>query len=234
MTVRAAIEKIVKEALSLGRKTLVEPEAKAILSLASIPVPRHRVVRDMTGAIEAASSIGYPVALKLVSPDILHKSDIGGVALGIADAGALEASWSRMILGAADEAPSSVIEGFLIEEMAGKGAEVIVGGIRDAQFGPAVMFGLGGVAVEILKDVSFRLAPVTRDEALEMIAEVRSFPLLKGFRGESPRDLDAIADVIMKVGRIMDETGSIKELEINPLVVYERGALAVDARAVLG
>lgn len=234
MDERAAIEKIVKEALSLGRNALVEPEAKAVIGLASIPVPRHRVVRDMTGALEAASSIGYPVALKLVSPDILHKSDIGGVALDIKDEVELEMNWSRMILGAAQEAPASVIEGFIVEEMAGKGTEVIVGGIRDAQFGPAVMFGLGGVAVELLKDVSFRLAPVSRDEALEMISEVRSFPLLTGFRGESHKDLDAIADVIMKVGSIMDGVNAIKELEINPLVVYERGALAVDARAVLG
>lgn len=234
MAEKAAIEKIVKETLSLGRKTLIEPEAKAVISLASIPVPRHKVVKDMAGAVEAASEIGYPVALKLISPDILHKSDIGGVALGIRDAGELEMNWSRIILGAADEAPASVIEGFLIEEMAGQGTEVIVGGIRDAQFGPAVMFGLGGVAVELLKDVSFRLAPVSREEAFEMISEVKSYPLLTGFRGGSHKDLDAIADVIMKIGRIMEGVSAIKELEINPLVVYERGALAVDARAVLG
>lgn len=234
MAEKAAIEKIVKEAMSLGRKALVEPEAKAVINLASIPVPRHRAVKDMAGAFEAASDIGYPVALKLVSPDMLHKSDIGGVALGIKDSKELEASWSRMVLGAAREAPAAVIEGFIVEEMAGRGTEVIVGGIRDAQFGPAVMFGLGGVAVELLKDVSFRLAPVSKEEALGMISEVKSFPLLTGFRGGKPRDLDAVAETIIKVGRIMDEVSAIKELEINPLVVYERGALAVDARAVLG
>ncbi|HBG46994.1 MAG TPA: acetyl-CoA synthetase [Deltaproteobacteria bacterium] len=230
---RMAIEKIITEALSLGRKALVEPEAKTIISLASIAVPRHKVVKDVSEALEAARELGFPVVLKIISPDILHKSDVGGVTLDIKNASELQQGWSRMLLGLADEAPVSSIEGFLVEEMVGKGAEVIVGGIRDEQFGPAVMFGLGGVAVELLKDVSFRLAPVTREEAFSMIGEVKSFPLLAGYRGGSYKDLDAIADVIIKVGRIMGEVNGIKELEINPLVVYERGAVAVDARAVL-
>ena len=230
---RMAIEKIITEALSLGRKALVEPEAKTIISLASIAVPRHKVVKDVSEALEAARELGFPVVLKIISPDILHKSDVGGVTLDIKNASELQQGWSRMLLGLADEAPVSSIEGFLVEEMVGKGAEVIVGGIRDEQFGPAVMFGLGGVAVELLKDVSFRLAPVTREEAFSMIGEVKSFPLLAGYRGGSYKDLDAIADVIIKVGRIMGEVNGIKELEINPLVVYERGAVAVDAGAVL-
>lgn len=230
---RSAIERIVKEALSLGRKTLIEPEAKAVLSLASIPVVRHRMVKNVYEAVEAAGEIGFPVALKLVSPDILHKSDVGGVALDIRDAKGIEDNWSRMVLGIAEESPAAMVEGFLVEEMAEKGAEVIVGGIRDAQFGPAVMFGLGGVAVELLKDVSFRLAPLSREEAFSMICEVRSFPLLAGYRGGSYKDLDAIADALIKVGRIMGEVSAIKELEINPLVVRQRGAVALDARAVL-
>jgi len=228
-----AIEKIVKEALSLGRKNLLEPEAKAIIGHASIPVASHRVVKDVVGAIEAAKEINYPVALKVVSPDILHKSDAGGVSLNIKDASELETRWTQMILELADEMPLSAIEGFLVEEMAPPGTEVIIGGIRDAQFGPAVMFGLGGVAVELLKDVSFRLAPVTKEEAFAMMAEVKSFPLLTGYRGSTYKDLDAIANAIMKVGEILTEVSSIKELEINPLVVYERGAVAVDARAII-
>ena len=228
-----AIEKIVKEALSLGRNNLLEPEAKAIIGHASIPVASHRVVKDVVGAIEAAKEINYPVALKVVSPDILHKSDAGGVSLNIKDASELETRWTQMILELADEMPLSAIEGFLVEEMAPPGTEVIIGGIRDAQFGPAVMFGLGGVAVELLKDVSFRLAPVTKEEAFAMMAEVKSFPLLTGYRGSTYKDLDAIANAIMKVGEILTEVSSIKELEINPLVVYERGAVAVDARAII-
>ena len=228
-----AIEKIVKEALSLGRNNLLEPEAKAIIGHASIPVASHRVVKDVVGAIEAAKEINYPVALKVVSPDILHKSDAGGVSLNIKDASELETRWTQMILELADEMPLSAIEGFLVEEMAPPGTEVIIGGIRDAQFGPAVMFGLGGVAVELLKDVSFRLAPVTKEEAFAMMAEVKSFPLLTGYRGSTYKDLDAIANAIMKVGEILTEVSSIKELEINPLVVYERGAVAGDARAII-
>ena len=228
-----AIEKIVKEALSLGRNNLLEPEAKAIIGHASIPVASHRVVKDVVGAIEAAKEINYPVALKVVSPDILHKSDAGGVSLNIKDASELETRWTQMILELADEMPLSAIEGFLVEEMAPPGTEVIIGGIRDAQFGPAVMFGLGGGAVELLKDVSFRLAPVTKEEAFAMMAEVKSFPLLTGYRGSTYKDLDAIANAIMKVGEILTEVSSIKELEINPLVVYERGAVAVDARAII-
>ncbi|MBI5492696.1 MAG: acetate--CoA ligase family protein [Deltaproteobacteria bacterium] len=228
------IERLVKEAVSLGKKTLVEPEAKEVLRLASIPVPRFQVVKDVTAAVEAAGRIGYPLVLKLVSPDITHKSDVGGVAVGIKDAKELELTWSQMILNVADENPVAMIEGFLIEEMAPKGVEVIVGAIKDEQFGPVAMFGVGGVAVELMKDVSFRLAPLDKKEAFEMMAEVKGFPLLTGFRGGSFKDLDAIADVIIKLAGVISSTDGLKEIEINPLIVYDEGAIAVDARAVIG
>lgn len=230
---KRAMERIITEALSVERKALVEPEAKEILRLASIVVPRYKVVKDVSGAIEAADEIGYPVVLKLVSPDVLHKSDFGGVALDIKDPEGIEDKWSQMILQIADENPVALIEGFLIEEMLPRGAEVIVGAIRDEQFGPVVMFGIGGVAVELMKDVSFRLAPVTREEAFEMISEVKGFPLLTGYRGGSYKDLEAVVDTIIKLGCLMNEVHGIKEIEINPLIVYERGAVAADARAVL-
>lgn len=227
------MERIVKEAMSVGRKSLVEPEAKELLRSASIPVAPFKVVKDVAGALDAAREIGYPVVLKLVSPDILHKSDVGGVALNIKTPAEIEENWSEMIIELADEYPAALIEGFMVEKMVPRGAEVIVGGVLDEQFGPAVMFGLGGVAVELLKDVSFRIAPVTRDEAFEMMGEVKSFPLLAGYRGAGFKDLDAIADVIMRVGNIMSKVDGLQELEINPLIVYERGAVAVDARAVV-
>ena len=230
----AKMEKIVKEVLSLGRAALVEPEAKEILRLSSVPVPRFVLAKDMTDAVEATDKIGYPVVLKLVSPDIVHKSDVGGVALGIKNSRELEQRWSEMILTVADETPTALIEGFLVEEMVPKGAEVIVGAVRDPQFGPVVMFGTGGVAVELMKDVSYRLAPVTREEAFEMMGEVKGFPLLTGFRGGTVKDLGAIADVIMKVAEIIEKVDGLKELEINPLVVHERGAVAVDARGSVG
>jgi len=227
------IERIVKEALSTGRKVLVEPEAKEVLTLAGFPIPVSRVVKDVSAAIEAAGEIGFPVAMKLVSPDIAHKSDAGGVFLNIGSEKEIEEKWSDIILGVADDYPTALIEGMLIEKMIAKGAEVIVGAVRDEQFGPAVMFGIGGIAVELMKDVSFRLAPVTREEAFEMMGEVKGFPMLTGYRGQTVKDLDAIADALIKIGEIMARVDGIRELEINPLIVHERGAVVADARAVL-
>lgn len=228
-----AMDRIVKEALSVGRKVLVEPEAKEVLKLASFNVPRSKAVKDVSGAIEAAREIGFPVAMKLVSPDILHKSDAGGVFLNVKDEKEVEEKWSMMILSMADDYPTAAIEGFLIEEMVPPGAEVIVGAVRDPQFGPAVMFGIGGVTVELMKDVSFALAPVTREEAFGMMSEVKGFPVLTGYRGQTVKDLDAIARALMKLGEIMERVGGIKEIEINPLIVHERGAVVSDARCVL-
>jgi len=227
------IERIVKETLSVGRKVLVEPEAKEVLRLASFPLPRSKAVKDVAGAIDAAREIGFPVALKLISPDIMHKSDAGGVFLNIMDEQEIEEKWSQIILGVADDYPTALIEGFLIEEMVKKGAEVIIGCVRDEQFGPAVMFGIGGVTVELMKDVSFRLAPITREEAFEMMGEVKGFPILTGYRGQTVKDLDAIADALIKLGDIVGRIEGIKEFEINPLIVHERGAVVADARAVL-
>lgn len=231
---RRGIERLVKEAFSLGRPVLVEPEAKEVLRLSSIQVPRFKVVKDVAGAIEAAESIGYPIVLKIISPDIVHKSEVGGVAVGLNSAKEIEEHWSQMILGVAMESPLAMIEGFIVEEMVGKGVEVIIGAIKDEQFGPVVMFGTGGVAVELMKDVSFRLAPVTREEAFEMMSEVKGFPLLTGFRGSHSKDLEAVADAIVKLAKTIDEIDGLKELEINPLIVYDKGVVAVDARATLG
>ena len=228
-----SMDRIVKEALSVGRKVLVEPEAKEVLRLASFPLPRSKAVKDVAGAIDAAREIGFPVALKLISPDIMHKSDAGGVFLNIMDEQEIEEKWSQIILGVADDYPTALIEGFLIEEMVKKGAEVIIGCVRDEQFGPAVMFGIGGVTVELMKDVSFRLAPITRGEAFEMMGEVKGFPILTGYRGQTVKDLDAIADALIKLGDIVGRIEGIKEFEINPLIVHERGAVVADARAVL-
>ena len=146
----------------------------------------------------------------------------------------IEHQWSTMLLRVADESPTAMIEGFMIEEQVPKGVEVIAGAVKDEQFGVVVMFGTGGVAVELMKDVSFRLAPIDRTEALEMMSEVKGFPLLTGFRGDTIKDVFAIADVLVKIAEIVEKTDGLKELEINPLMVYEQGIMAVDARARLG
>jgi len=228
------VERIVKEALSLGRLTLVEPDAMEVLRLNSIPVPDFSVVKDVSAAIETSEKIGFPVVLKLVSPNVVHKSEVGGVAVGLKDSNELVTRWAQMILDVADKNPSVMIEGFIIEKMAPKGLEVIVGGIKDEQFGPVVMFGAGGIAAELVRDVSFRLAPIDRDTAFEMMSETKCFPLLTGYRGETVKDLDAVADVLIKLSAILEETDGLREIEINPLLVYDKGVLAVDARAVLG
>ncbi len=227
------IEKIVKEALSLGRNMLIEPEAVEVLRLNHIPVPDLRVVKDVASAIEASMKIGFPVVLKAVSEDLPHKSEAGGVAVGIKDGKELESRWAQMILDIAFRNPAATIEGFIVEKMAPKGIEVIVGCVRDEQFGPVVMFGAGGIAAELVKDVSFRLAPVDRAEAFDMMGETKCFPLLTGYRGDTVKDLNAVADVIVRLSEILEESEGLREIEINPLLVYDKGVLAVDARAAL-
>lgn len=228
-----SVERIVKEAMSLGRKTLTEPETKEILRACGIPVPKFIVVKDVAGALEAAEEIGYPLVLKIVSQDIPHKSDFGGVAVGIKDAAEIEEKWSQMFISVAMENPMAMIEGFIVEEMVPKGIEVITGVVKDAQFGPVAMFGLGGVSIELMKDVSFRLSPLDEREALEMMAEVKGWPLLRGYRGDTPKDSRAVAGVLVKLASIVGQTDGLKELEINPLIVYDKGIIAVDARASL-
>ncbi|MBI5047719.1 MAG: acetate--CoA ligase family protein [Deltaproteobacteria bacterium] len=226
-------KKLITYAIQSGRTSLLEPEAKALLSTFDIPVPKNVFVRSVEDGVDAANNMGYPVVLKVVSSDILHKTEAGGVKTGLKNEQEIADSFNEMIFDISDRHVTAKIEGFLIERMVDKGIEVIIGGIRDAQFGPAVMFGVGGVAVELLKDVSFRLAPVTKEECLEMIKEIKAYPLLSGYRGSEPCDIDTIADVIIKVGNIMNEMNEITEMEINPLIVYPEGVMAVDARVVL-
>ncbi|MEK7689244.1 MAG: acetate--CoA ligase family protein, partial [Deltaproteobacteria bacterium] len=165
--------------------------------------------------------------------DIIHKTEAGGVKTGLKNEQDIDDAFNEMMFEISDHYATARIEGFLIERMADKGVEVIVGGVRDAQFGPAVMFGIGGIMVELLKDVSFRLAPVTKVECLEMIKEIKAYPLLTGYRSSEPCDIDAIADVIIKVGNIMSEMDDIKEIEVNPLIAYPDKVIAVDARVIL-
>lgn len=225
-------KKIINDAVVAGRKSLLEPEALGVLKAWEIPVPEYVVVKDVDEAISAAKNIGCPVVLKVISADILHKTEAGGVKAGLKNEQDVKDAFNEMIFALSDDHPTALIEGFLIEKMADKGVEVIIGGIRDAQFGPAVMFGVGGVMVELLKDVSFRLAPVTKEECLEMIKEIKAYPLLTGYRGAEPCDIDAIADVIIKIGNIMSEMDDIKEMEINPLITYPDKVIAVDARVI--
>jgi len=212
-------------------KILTEHEAKKVLSKYVIPVTQGSIAKSVDEAFQIASTIGFPVAMKISSPDISHKSDVGGVVLNIKKED-VKAAYSDMISNVRKAVPGANIEGVLVQQMAPSGHEVIVGIKKDAQFGHALMFGLGGIFVEIYKDVSFRVTPIDKKEALEMISEIKGYPILKGIRGRKPADIDAVADVLVSVSELAQKE-NIVELDINPLIVGEKGAVAVDARAMI-
>ena len=224
---------LLKDAIREGRKILLEPEAKGLLKSIEVPVPPYEVVRDIEEAQEKAERLGYPVVLKVISPDITHKTEAGGVCTGITDVEALKKAWMEMVLKVAHKRPGARIEGFVVEKMVKKGVEVIVGTIRDEQFGPVVMFGTGGIAVELFKDVSYRLAPVSLEGAHDMMREPKGFVLLNGYRGAPPCDVEALAHTLVKVSRLLCDLKELEGFEVNPLVVYEQGVIAVDAKATL-
>jgi acyl-CoA synthetase (NDP forming) len=177
--------------------------------------------------------MGFPVALKIASPDIVHKSDSGGVKLSLNRVSEVKAAYKEILEGVREKNSEASIQGVSVQRMAKPGIEVIVGASKDPQFGPVIMFGLGGIFVEVLKDVSFRIIPLGQKDALEMIEELKGYPLLKGYRGKEPADIPALTAIILKISGVMEEHPEIKELEINPVLAYPKGALAVDARVIL-
>ncbi len=208
-------------------------ESLKLLERYGIPVAEYALAKTADEAVEAANRIGYPVVLKLVSPTITHKTDVGGVVVGLKSPDEVKQAYNKIIDNVKKLRPDAVIKGILVQKQVEKGIEVIVGGIRDDVFGAAVMFGLGGVFVEVLRDVSFRIPPFSVNDALEMMQEIKGYKLLKGFRNIPPADLNALANIIVKVGEIMINEKEIKELDINPIIALPRGAVAVDARAVV-
>ncbi|MEM2926948.1 MAG: acetate--CoA ligase family protein [Candidatus Bathyarchaeia archaeon] len=226
-------EALIHEALVKGRQFLTEPEAKELCKLHGIPTTRFRHARTKEEAILTAEEIGYPVALKVVSPDILHKTDVGAVSLGIKSPQELRKALDSIISNVRLRSPMARIEGFLVEEMAEPSAEWIIGALRDFHFGPTVMFGLGGILVEALGDVSFRVAPVSLQEALDMIGEIRASRILQGFRDRKPLDLKALSEAIQGVSRLIMEHPEIDQVDLNPVIAYPKGCKAVDARIVL-
>jgi acetyl-CoA synthetase (ADP-forming) len=191
------------------------------------------LAKNETEAVKDADKIGYPVVLKIVSPDIIHKSDIGGVVVNLKDEKDVQNAYNQILENVKKHNAEAKIIGMLVQEMAPPSTEVIVGAIKDPQFGPSVMFGLGGIFVEVLKDVTFRVAPITRDEACEMISEVKAYPLLKGYRNTPPVDIGAIAEILLNTSKLVTDYQEIKELDLNPILVYEKGAKTVDARMIL-
>ncbi len=207
-----------------------ELKAKALLAVYGIPVNEGHAACSPEEAAEVARHIGFPVVVKVLSDKITHKSDLGLVELNICNPDGVHQAYGRIVTKAKNVDPEARVA---VEAMAVQGTEVIVGAKRDPQFGPTVLFGLGGIFVEVFKDVSIRVAPVDRAMALDMMKEVKGFAILKGFRGKKGVDLEALADIIVKTSRLMMSEDEVLELDMNPVMAYEKGAVAVDARALL-
>jgi len=223
----------VEQARSEGRVSLSEVESKEIIKKAGIEVIATRLAKSKEEAISISYELGFPVALKITSPDIIHKSDIGGVRLGLKTAKQVARAYDEILTSARKTHPKAAIHGISVQKMARPGMEVIVGLSKDAQFGPLVMFGLGGILVEILKDVSFRIVPLSRRDAQEMIREIKGYPLLLGYRGQEPVDLLALEELLLKVSNLAQQIPEIKELDLNPVFAYSDGTIVVDARILL-
>jgi acetyltransferase len=232
---QTSVRELINQTLSEQRLSIGDPETRDILSAYGFEIPDSKLAKTADEAVEIADTIGFPVVLKVASPDILHKTDVGGVRVGLESAEDVRDAFDLITYRAQRYLPEARLWGCLVQKMVPPGLEVLIGMNRDPQFGPLVTFGLGGIYVEILKDVAFRLAPFSRLEAGSMLGEIRARALLDGFRGQQPVDKDAIVDALLRIGQMVIDFPEIAELDINPFVVYEqgRGGVALDMRLVL-
>jgi acetyltransferase len=232
---RRRVLRVLKHHERTGHREVGEVESKEILRSYGFTVPEGQVARSADEAVDIAARLGYPVAMKIHSPDIIHKSDYGGVRIALDSADEVRDAFDLMMLRIGRRAPDAQLDGVYVEQMAPKGREVILGMSRDAQFGPMLMFGLGGIFVEVMKDVTFHLAPITAAEALQMLRATRSYALLEGVRGEAGVDLPSLAGSIQRMSQLVTDFPSIIELDINPMMVGPAGgnAYVADARMTL-
>ncbi|TMB98490.1 MAG: acetyl-CoA synthetase [Chloroflexi bacterium] len=230
---RRSTSNLIAQAKSTGRTILTEVESKRVLQEAGIPVVAAELAGTPEEAIRVARKNGFPVALKIVSPEIPHKSDVGGVKLGLASEAEVAAAFQEIITAVKQRQPNANIEGVSVQKMAPDGIEVIIGMSMDRQFGPVLMFGLGGIFVEVLKDVAFRIVPLEPRDAREMIRELKAFAVLEGVRGQPGADLGALEEMLLTVSSFVEEHPEIEELDLNPVFAYQNGAVAVDARIIL-
>jgi acetyltransferase len=232
---RDTVANIFAKVRAEGRVQIGDAESRDILTAYGIRIPQSKLCATAEEAVAYANEIGYPIVMKIASPDILHKTDVGGVRVGLDTPSAVRDAFDLMVYRAQKYQPNAQIWGCLVQEMLRGGKEVITGMNRDPQFGPLVMFGLGGIYVEVLKDVAFRIAPFDRKEATAMMREIRSYGLLRGVRGEAPSDLEATADVLLRLSQLVTDFPEIVEMDINPLMIFEqgRGAVGVDMRLIL-
>lgn len=226
--VHQIIEKAKKE-----KRSLLETEAKKLLKEYGIPVPDFKLIKSEEEITGLAKEINFPIAMKIVSPDIIHKSDAGGVKIGQKDEKEAKLAYQEIIHNIKNYDKEAGIEGVIVYPVIPKEVEVIVGMIKDPHFGPVVMFGMGGIYVEVLKDVSFRIIPLEEKDAEGMITEIKGYEIIKGIRGEPPRDIQAIEEVLMKVSKLTMENPEINEIDLNPIFVFEKGLQVIDARMIL-
>jgi len=224
----------IESVLTSGRTVLLEREAKAVCRHYGIPTPNSELAHDTQEAVKIAEKIGYPVVMKISSIDISHKSDAGGVVVGLDSSSRVREAYDEIIRSSLKFKPEALIDGVLVEKQAPQGVEVIVGAKKDPQFGHVVIVGLGGVSVELFSDFSSRITPFSKREALKMIREMKAYQLLAGWRGTKPKDIPALAEVIMAVSNLVTEYSLIEEMDLNPVMIYERGAVALDSRISLG
>ena len=226
-------KEIIQKAMSEGRVLLTEIESKEIIKEAGIAVIDTKLARLKNEAVSISNQIGYPVVLKIASKDIVHKSDAGGVKLGLKTPEEVGKAYDDILSSISQKHPDAVIQGITVQKAARPGTEVIIGMLKDDQFGPVLMFGLGGIFVEILKDVSFRIVPLTEKDAASMIREIKGYPLLEGYRGKEAVDVPGLEKALLRISDFIQKYPEIKEFDLNPIFAYNDGNIAVDARIVL-
>lgn len=227
------MDEIIAAARKEDRTSLTELESKQILKEVGINTTEIELARSKEEAVAHSQKLGYPVVLKIVSPDILHKTDVGGVKLSLNNKEDVGNAYDEIISAIKKHQPSAKIHGVSVQPMARPATEVIIGMSKDPQFGPVLMFGLGGILVEILKDISFRIVPLTGRDANEMIREIKGYPVLEGYRGQEPANIAVLEQMLLKVSEFVESRHEIKELDINPIFAYSDSALAIDARVIL-
>src|SRR5215204_5857604 len=230
---QSAVRQVLDKVKAEGRLALTAPEGKLVCDAYGIPVPKEGVANSAEAAAKLASGMGFPVVLKIVSPDILHKTEAGGVLVGLKSADKVSKGYETILANARKYKPDAKIEGVQVQQMLKGGQEVIVGAVTDGSFGKLVAFGLGGVLVEVLKDITFRQAPCTREDALSMLDGIQAAEMLKGVRGGEAVNREALADLLVKVSQLVTDFPEISELDLNPVFATAKGATAADVRIVM-
>ena len=230
---RPHVKKLFKKVGEEKRHNLLETESRELLKEYHISLLEAELADSIEKAIEIGNAMGYPLAMKVVSPDIIHKSDAGGIKLGLNNHEDIKTAFNEIVSNAEKVVEKEKVLGTLISPMAKKGQECIIGMIRDAQFGPVIMFGLGGIFVEVLKDVSFRVAPLAAEDIDKMVKEIKGYKILTGIRGEKQKDIEAIKDILARLSEIVIDNPEIKEIDLNPVIVHEKGASIVDSRVII-